>query len=134
MPNRTIAVALDVVAEMDKRRIQGQSYNAFLRNLLGLTTTTGPIRKPYEEDPDYLKLKALKVGESCTLDFERPPTPKALAGAEPLTPEQARNLSHDMTPLNLRHLAQVVRRCQEREGYKLFVEGRPRGQLVFRVA
>lgn len=124
MPNKTVCIAIDVCAEMDRRRIKGQSYNAFLRNLLGLTTITG-VKKPVEENPDYLLLAALAVGQSCLLVFDRP---------EPPRDEQGRtSLSWDSRPLNLRHLAQVVRRAEERLGYKFHVEGRPRGQHVTRV-
>ncbi len=94
------------------------------------------VSKPVVEHPDYSLVKALEVGKSCLLEFVRPDF-QIPVGSGPngeLTAEQQKVSHGDMTPTNLRHLAQVIRRVQEREGYRLHVEGTPRGQRVFRIS
>ncbi len=136
MPSKTIVISMELVDLLDSKRATGQSYDGIIRQLLGVAPNP-KVKNPVIEHPDYAKLKALAVGQMCLLEFVRPAPPAIPVGDGPngeLTADQKRVLSTDMSPTNLRHLAQVIRRVQEREGYRLHVEGTPRGQKVFRIA
>jgi hypothetical protein len=135
MASKSISITFELAAFLDSLRSPGQSYDGVIR-VLAKMPKNPLVAKQLIEHPDYTALKALQVGKSCLLAFERP-VAQIPVGAGPngeLTADQQKVSHGDMTPTNLRHLAQVVRRVQEREGYKLFVEGRPRGQQVTRIA
>ena len=68
-------------------------------------------------DPDYQALASLIPGQGVLLLFVRDEPVRNADGEIPV--------NVDYRPKNLRHLAQVVRRVQERLGYRLYVDGRP---------
>lgn len=116
MANRAMIAISDELHKKLNELKGSSSFDHYIKGLVGMPVPEAAKRSNSHKQAEVEAMEALQPGGRCVLSWERD-------ASDPSAPA-----------LNSRHLAQMVRRCQERTGFRLYTEGSARGLVVIRAA
>jgi hypothetical protein len=123
MSSKNVALSLELCAKIDEMKGRGQSYDGFVRGLLGMDQAPSK-RKPVVYSEEFQQINRLQVGENTLLAFELQEPDRDKDG----------NITHLYPASNAARLGRLVKRAEEvHPDWKIISAGEVRGLRVWRL-